>query len=95
MYLKEHKIKTHHVRTSKLGKEHAYVRHKTIVQFKCDCCGCVFERPRSSMDPKRLSNNYFHVCSDCDAKQFAQKKGVDRKKLWDLPADADVSVSEH
>lgn len=47
------------------------------------------------MDPKRLSNNYFHVCSNCDAKQFAQKKGIDRKKLWDLPADADVSVSKY
>jgi len=46
------------------------------------------------MDPKRVSNNYYHVCNGCDAKVFAQKKGVDRKKIWDLPASLDIPISK-
>jgi len=46
------------------------------------------------MDPKRVSNNYYHVCDSCDAKVFAQKKGVDRKKIWDMPASLDIPISK-
>jgi hypothetical protein len=46
------------------------------------------------MDRKRTSNNYFHCCSSCDAKRFAQKKGVERKRIWDLPASLDWPVSK-
>jgi hypothetical protein len=46
------------------------------------------------MDPKRISNNYFHVRKDCDAKTFAQKTGVIRKKIWDMPASSNLDVSK-
>lgn len=94
MFLKQYSKKTKHVRNSKLGKQHTYYRYITIIVLKCDDCGADFERHKGSMDPKRVSNNYYHVCSGCDAKVFAQKKGVDRKKIWDLPASLDIPISK-
>lgn len=46
------------------------------------------------MDPKRLNNNYFHVCENCDAKRFAQKKGVERKQVWNLHASSNIPISK-
>jgi hypothetical protein len=46
------------------------------------------------MDPKRLSNNYFHVCSSCDAKRFAQRKRVDKSKIWDMKASSLEDISK-
>ena len=46
------------------------------------------------MDPKRISNNYLHVCENCDAKTFAQKKGVVKRKKLDLPADGLITIDE-
>jgi hypothetical protein len=86
--------RTEHQRISKLGVEHVYYRKKTIVHFRCDCCGTEFVRPKGSIDPKRLSNNYFHVCSNCDAKRFAQKKQVERKRVWDLPASSTLPIGK-
>ena len=80
--------RTEHARVSKLGTKHLYYRDKTVVHFICDCCSVEFTRPKGSIDPKRLSNNYFHVCSNCDAKRFAQHKQVERKRVWDLPASS-------
>ncbi len=94
MFIKEFKKQTRHVRKSKTGKEHAYKRDITICVFRCDNCDKQFERARGSMDPKRLNNNYFHVCKDCDSKKFAQKKGVERKKVWNLPASSDLPISK-
>jgi DNA-directed RNA polymerase subunit RPC12/RpoP len=94
MFLKQTREKTRHVRTSKTGTEHGYYRQKTIVHFRCDNCNEEFTRDRGSMDPKRLSNNYFHVCANCDAKRFAQKKGVDRKQVWNLLASSDIPISK-
>ena len=94
MFIKEFKKQTRHVRKSKTGKEHAYKRDITICMFRCDNCDTEFERARGSMDPKRLNNNYFHVCKDCDSKKFAQKKGVERKKVWNLPASSDLPISK-
>jgi hypothetical protein len=51
-------------------------------------------KSKTGMDPKRLSNNYFHVCSNCDAKVFAQKKGVERKRVWNLYASSDIPISK-
>ena len=94
MYLKEFKKQTRHIRTSKLGIEHTYRREKTYVSMQCDSCGDEFIRERGSMDPKRLSNNYFHVCGNCDAKKFAQKKGVERKQVWNMSASSDLPISK-
>lgn len=94
MFIKEFIEKTLHERTSKLGKVHSYYRYKTLVQLRCDSCNVEFIRDKGSMDPKRLSNNYFHVCSKCDAKKFAQRRGVERKKIWDLRASLDIPISK-
>lgn len=40
------------------------------------------------MDPKRLTNNVYHVCGDCDAKKFAQEKGVESRRVWDMPVSS-------
>lgn len=94
MYLKEYTVETRHIRTSKLGIEHEYFRRKTIIVFRCDSCDQAFERSRGKMDPKRLSNNYFHVCSCCDAKRFAQKTGVNRKQIWNLKASSNIPIGK-
>ena len=94
MFIREYTIKKLHERISKLGKVHRYFRHVTMAVFRCDNCDYIFERPRSSMSPKRLNNNYFHVCSNCDAKKFAQKKGVERKQVWNLHASSDLPISK-
>jgi DNA-directed RNA polymerase subunit RPC12/RpoP len=86
--------KTQHTRKSKLGIEHEYVRERTYALFRCDNCDVEFSREKGSMDPKRLSNNYFHVCSNCDAKRFAQKRGIQKKQVWDLPASSDLDISK-
>ena len=94
MFIKQYIIAKRHERLSKCGKQHEYWRNSTMCVFKCDSCDTHFERARGSMDPKRLSNNYFHVCSNCDAKVFAQKKGVERKQVWNLHASSDISISK-
>lgn len=86
--------KTQHSRKSKLGNQHEYVRERTYALFRCDSCDNGFSREKGKMDPKRLSNNYFHVCSNCDAKRFAQKRGVQKKQVWDLPASSDLDISK-
>ena len=40
------------------------------------------------MDPKRLTNSVYHVCGNCDAKRFAQSKGVEARKVWDMPVSS-------
>ena len=88
MYIGTEFIKTSHYRKSKTGKIHAYLRRKTVVVFQCDCCQEVFKREKGSMDPKRLNNNFYHVCGNCDAKRFAQQKGVESRKIWDMPVSS-------
>lgn len=94
MFLREYTLKKRYERTSKLGKVHPYYRDVTMVILRCDNCDKEFERSRGKMDPKRLSNNYFHVCGNCDAKRFAQKKGVTRKQIWNMTASSDLDISK-
>jgi hypothetical protein len=91
------RIKTHiseYVRISKTGLEHVYKRSKTIAVFRCDECEEIIERDLKHVDKKRLSNNYFHCCSKCDPKRFAQRKGVEQKKIWDMPASTTLPVGK-
>lgn len=81
-------ITTTFTRTSKLGIEHSYIRRKTIITLRCDNCGQLFNRNKGSMDPTRLSNEVYHVCSECNAKKFAQSKGVEQRNLWDMPVSS-------
>lgn len=94
MFLKTEIESSEYVRTSKLGKEHRYKRKKTLAVFRCDNCDNIFKRSLKKIQSKRLSNNYFHCCSNCDVKKFAQRKGVERKKIWDMPASIDWPVSK-
>jgi hypothetical protein len=88
MFLKTEYIKTQHTRLSKLGHEHTYYRNKTVVVLRCDSCTEIFYRDKGSMDPKRLTNNVYHVCNKCDAKRFAQDKGVESRNPWDMPVSS-------
>ena len=81
MYIGTEFRENHYMRTSKRGKTHTYSRRKTVVVFRCDCCQGVFHRDKGNMDPNRLNNNYYHVCGDCDAKKFAQEKGVESRRV--------------
>ena len=83
-----------YVRHSKLGVKHTYKRKKTIAIFKCDNCDGVFERELKNMHSKRMSNNYFHCCPNCDVKRFAQRKGVEHKKIWSMSTDADLPIDK-
>jgi hypothetical protein len=94
MFLKVKTQTNQHVRISKLGIEHTYKRKRTLAVLRCDNCDTVFERDLKHIDRKRLSNNYFHCCSKCDSKRFAQRKGVEQKKIWDMPASVDLPVSK-
>ena len=92
MYINETTVEKKFKRKSKNGAEHSYTRKQRIVNLKCDNCGEIFTRPRGSMDPKRLSNNYFHVCDKCNAKQFAQKRSVQNQYKWKLTASSKLPV---
>jgi len=95
MYIGKRTEENLYKRVSKLGTEHQYTRSRTIFIFRCDNCGNEFERTPKKMHHKRISNNFFHVCSQCDAKRFAQKKGVEQKQIWDMPAGLDLPVSKY
>lgn len=94
MFIGLEQIKKQYRRLSKLGVEHIYERKKTVAVLRCDNCGETFTRDRGSMNPVRLSNNYFHVCSKCDPKRFAQKKGAERKIIWDKPVSSLDDISK-
>lgn len=94
MFLREDTVTTEYKRISKLGFEHVYTRSSRLCIFRCDNCNAIFERKREKMSPKRLSNNYFHCCSECDSKRFAQHKGVNRKTIWDRPASILDAISK-
>jgi hypothetical protein len=95
MFLMTELQENQYVRHSKLGEEHVYFRNKTLAVFRCDNCDEVFRRDLKHVDRKRLSNNYFHCCSNCDHKRFAQRKGVERKQIWDLPASSTLPVGRY
>ena len=92
MYIETKKVRVEYTRISKLKNAHPYSRTQSLLIFSCDCCGAVFERAQSRMDPRRKDNRYYHVCSNCDAKRFAQKRGVERRTLWDLSASSDAEL---
>jgi Zn finger protein HypA/HybF involved in hydrogenase expression len=94
MYLYEECDAKTYTRTSKLGHQHQYIRTRTTIVFRCDNCNEIFKREKSKISPKRLSNNYFHCCNNCDSKRFAQKKGAERRTIWDKPASSLDDISK-
>lgn len=95
MFLRTRIEKNTYIRKSKNNIEHSYTRDKTVAEFRCDNCDEIFQRDLKKVQSKRLSNNYFHCCSNCDCKRFAQRKGVERKKIWDMPASAELPVGKY
>jgi hypothetical protein len=83
-----------YVRISKLGHPHHYTRSKTVLLMRCDNCDVIFKRDQSNLAPNRRNNNYFHVCSKCDAKRFAQRKGVEKRFIWDRLASSNDDISK-
>jgi hypothetical protein len=94
MFIKTRKVKTKYTRKSKSGNPHTYNRQKTVVELKCDSCNTIFERDLGRMDLKRISNDFLHVCVDCNQKQFAQKTGADSRRFWNIPADSDIDITK-
>lgn len=94
MFITKKSFTSQYTRRSKNGVEHSYSRVKTVALFLCDCCGQEFSRDVRKMDRKRLNNNFFHCCPNCDAKRFAQRKGVEQKKIWDMPASTTLPVAK-
>ena len=94
MYLSEEFVTETYTRISKLGKEHTYNRTRRVIVFRCDSCREIFRRNKEDMSPKRLSNNYFHCCQHCNAKKFAQKKGAEKRTIWDRPASSLDDISQ-
>lgn len=94
MFIKTKKVSSQYRRKSKNGQEHIYTRYKTIVVIQCDNCQILFERDQGKMDKKRATSDYYHVCSNCSPKQFAQKRGVERRKLWNISADSDIDITK-
>jgi hypothetical protein len=72
MYIGQEYSQQSHYRTSKYGTVHAYLRKKTVLIFRCDSCSGIFKRDKGNMDPKR----------------FAQEKGVEARKVWDMPVSS-------
>ena len=95
MFLIKKTQETQHTRRSKNGVEHSYKRIKTVALFLCDSCGLEFARDIRKIDRKRLNNNYFHCCPNCDTKRFAQRKGVEQKRIWDMPASTTLPVKKY
>jgi hypothetical protein len=95
MYISSFKQPMEYERVSKNGHVHKYLRVKTMNLFRCDSCDAEFQRSQAKMDPRRISNSFFHVCADCDAKRFAQKKGVEKRIIWDLPASSTLPIGKY
>jgi hypothetical protein len=94
MFISQRQVTTQHCRESKLGHVHSYSRKKTVLDFRCDNCGEHFTRYKGDMSPTRVSNNFYHCCPNCDAKRFGQRKGVERRFIWDRPASSTDDISK-
>lgn len=94
MLIEIKKIKSTYQRESKLHILHTYKRTKTVIVFRCDSCGNIFEREQGKMSRKRISHDYVHVCPNCDTKKFAQRRGVERRQVWKLSADSDIDITK-
>jgi hypothetical protein len=83
-----------YARASKHGLHHTYTRSSAWAKLRCDNCSVIFTRQKGKMDPKRLSNNYFHVCDQCDPKRFGQQKRIQKSKQWDMKASSLEDISK-
>ena len=77
-----------YVRKSKTNGSHTYKRLRSyaVLGWNVVIRGGGGGGGRYKADQKRLNNFYVHVCPNCDPKRFAQRKGVEQRKLLNLPA---------
>ena len=95
MFLRTEQKVQYFMRKGKKGQQHPYKRKKTLCVFECDNCHAEFIRDKGQVDPKRLSDEYSHVCPKCEPKRFAQKAGVKQRKKLNLTVDSmDVDLSK-
>jgi len=88
MFIKETTEIHLHQRESKLGNIHNFKRRRSVYHFRCDACHTEFLRDKSKVSPTRASNKYHHVCASCDVHRYAQKVGVDMRKIYKLDASS-------
>ena len=81
------------LRKGKKGQHPTYKRKKTLVVFQCDNCHVEFQRDKGKVDPKRLTDDYTHVCPKCDPKRFAQKQGVRQRKKLNMRIDSMIDIT--
>jgi hypothetical protein len=94
MFIETKVVTTEYQRSSKLGRLYTFKRKKIVAVFRCDNCVELFSRDLKHISRKRLNNNYFHCCQDCDSKRFAQKKGAERKIIWDKTVSSLDDISK-
>ena len=44
------------------------------------------------MDPRRLNDQYVHVCTACEPKKYAQKKAAESRRFWNTTVDLDRDI---
>lgn len=94
MFIKEEKVTNIYYRKSKLGSDHSYKRVVTVITLKCDNCEMYFTRLKGNICSKRRSNKYYHCCSKCDSKRFAQLKGIAKRMIWNIPVSSTVTIDK-
>lgn len=94
MFLRTEQTIQYFMRKGIKGQHHPYKRKKTLVIFKCDNCSEEFTRDKGRIDPKRLCDDYSHVCPKCDPKRFAQKRGVEQRKRLNLRVDSMIDITK-
>jgi hypothetical protein len=85
-------IRKEYQRLSKQGRVHPYFRTYEVAVLQCDSCGLQFTRRTRDMDPRRLTAEHSHVCGSCNQKQYAQSKGVENKRFWNITVDLDQDI---
>ena len=88
MFIKETTEIHLHQRRSKLGNLHNFKRRRTVCHFQCDSCNKGFLRAKSKVTPCRASNKFHHVCPKCDVYRYAQKVGVEMRKIYRIDASS-------
>jgi hypothetical protein len=94
MYIGTEFRENYFVRTSVRGKTHTYSRKRTVVVLRCDACQGIMHRDKGDMDSKRLNDTVYHVCNSCDPKKFAQSKGVEARRVWDMPVSSLKTIDQ-
>lgn len=93
MYLGHSKKSNCHKRIRN-GKEESVTTQQKVYILRCDSCGNVFERSSKEMKPTRASNEYTHVCKDCNCKSFAQHVSSQTRRVNGYDASSSISISD-